>query len=426
MNTFSTLTHRGAAILFSGVLLVGGLTLASRASAGDAVGGNPTCSALGYTHEYKSGDNPGAGTYMVESDGMEATLRVGTASDVGSPNPNNAIVAYNISTMANGYAVVVKGSNGATVYRSALDPAPLHAPTNASGKWPSISHFQLCWNDPPAPGQLVVTKVVNGTDTPEDYEFEFCVTPVVDGDQICQTVLGNGTTTFEKLSPGDYVLTESDPGADFEVAGSGATVTIASNKTATATVTNRWIPQRTEFGEVEVTKVVTGDGAPTDGTYRICVQGPDAASTQHCATIVGQGMLTFDRLAPGTYEVIEDDPASEYVVTIEPATVTVTPGGTATATVTNAFTQQESLPPTPEVLPPEVLPPTPEVVPPTTPTAPAAPVTPAAPATATGVGAQTSLPTTGSETALAIIAMILVATGAGLMLVGRRRQPRQL
>mgnify|MGYP001111160390 CR=1 FL=1 len=154
MNVFSTRTRRGAAILFSGVLVLGGLTLTNGATAAQEVDGNPTCSSLGYEYGYKSVDNPGEGYYTVDRDGMEASLRVGTYPDVDSPNSNNAIVGYSISTSADGYAIVVKGGNGATVYRSGangLESPPLHAPAVPSGKWPTISHFQLCWNDPPEP-----------------------------------------------------------------------------------------------------------------------------------------------------------------------------------------------------------------------------------------------------------------------------------
>jgi hypothetical protein len=48
--------------------------------------------------------------------------------------------------------------------------------------------------------------------------------------------------TFENLRPGDYVVTETDPGPRFSVEGSGVTVTVKSETTATATITNTWIP----------------------------------------------------------------------------------------------------------------------------------------------------------------------------------------
>jgi LPXTG-motif cell wall-anchored protein len=434
MNIFTTRftrTRRGAAILFSGALVLGGLVLAGEATAGQEVEGNPTCSSLGYAYSSKF-EGPGEGYYAVDRDGMEASVRVGTSFDVASPNPNNAIVGYSISTMSDGYAIVVKGGDGATVYRSGpsgLESTPLHAPAVSSGKWPTISHFQLCWNGAPSPGELEVTKVVEGTDTPDDHEFEICVSRIPGGDPRCETVVGEGTVTFEDLRPGDYVVTESDPGPMFTVEGSGATVTVESETTAATTVTNTWIPASNEFGRVEVAKVVTGDGAPTvDDTYEICLTGPDPSTAEICKTVVGQGTVSFERLVPGTYAVAETASDGDYIATITPTTVDVTVGGSATATVTNTYTEEESLPPTPpEVLPPEVLPPTVPDTPvtPEAPVTPETPATPAAPEAPADVAAQTALPATGSEGGIAAIAALLVATGVGLLLLGRRRQPQQ-
>jgi hypothetical protein len=425
MNTLSTRTRRSAAILFSGVLVFGGLALAGEATAGQEVEGNPTCSSLGYEYGEKWDNEPSAGTYTLDRDGMDASLTVGTYPDKADPNKNNAIVGYSISTMTDDYAIVVKGGDGATVYRSlpnGLESPPLHAPAVSSGKWPTISHFQLCWNAAPVSGELEVTKVVLGTDTPDDYEFEICVSRVPGGDPLCKKVVGEGTVTFEDLRPGDYVVTETDPGPRFSVAGSGITVTVPSEDTATATVTNTWIPPGEEFGRVEVTKVVDGDGAPADDTYRICLTGPDPSTTEICKTVVGEGTVTFDDLVPGRYAVTETNPGENYAVTITPTTVDVTIGGLAKATVTNTYTEQESLPPpVPETPVVPVTPATPTT--PTTPTAPTvAPATEVAPATATQVAAQTALPTTGSEGGIAAIAALLVATGVALTLLGRHRE----
>ncbi len=178
---------------------------------------------------------------------------------------------------------------------------------------------------------------------------------------------------------------------------------------------------------------MTGEGAPTDDAYTICIEGPAPSTDTACRTIVGEGTVTFEELDPGRSVVSETDPGDEYEVTITSAAVDVTIGGLATATVTNEFTEQQSLPPTPEVQPPTV-PETP--VTPETPTAVVTPETPvssqaateATPATSaapTNVAAQTALPATGSEGGLAAVAMVLVGTGVGLMWLSRRREPLQ-
>lgn len=336
MNTTRTRTRRSAAILFSGILVFGGLALTGEASAIKNVDDNPTCEYLGYEYGARW-QGPTEGYYTVNRDGMVASLRVGTYDDVEVPNSNNAVLSYSISTAAAGYAVVVKGGDGATVYRSGSLVTPMHAPAVSSGKWPTISHLDLCWNKP----------------APEP-----------------------------------------------------------------------------ELGTLQVTKEVTGD-APATHQYEICIAGVDPldpVATKECTTITGPGMVTFTNLELGTYRVTETDPemtnpGSDYEVTIDPETVLVASEIPATAKVTNSYTPEiPDVPETPEV--PEV-PEVPEateveVLPPIAPATPAAPATPT-----TEVAAQTTLPATGSEGGLAAIAAILVTTGVGLTLLGKRRATQQ-
>ena len=134
--------------------------------------------------------------------------------------------------------------------------------------------------------------------------------------------------------------------------------------------------------------------------------------------------VTFGDLVPGSYKVTETNPGSSYTVTISPGEpVEVTTGDIPTEViVTNAYEAPTTPPPEEEVVPPtqEALPPTA----PMPPTAPAAPATPAAPTAPAQVSAQ-ALPTTGSEGGLAAIAAILVTTGVGLTLLGKRRGTQQ-
>jgi hypothetical protein len=121
MNILRTRTRRGAAILFSGILVLGGLTLAGEASA-DVPDGNPTCTSLGYEFGEKwdeDWEKIEGGTYTLDRDGMTASLTVGTYPDKTDPNKNNAIIAADIDTKADGYAVVVKGGPGYTEYENA-------------------------------------------------------------------------------------------------------------------------------------------------------------------------------------------------------------------------------------------------------------------------------------------------------------------
>ena len=443
MNIFRNRTRRDAAILFSGVLVLGGLALTSEASAGHVVEGNPTC-PVGYEFAEKQEDP--SGTYTFDRAGVTATITVGTSYDqegVADPNPNNAITSYDIP--ATDYRIIVKGGSGAIVYSPGERP-PMHAPpVGAQQKWPTISHFDLCWNPVPLPeiGQLEVDKVVIGTDTPDEYTFEICVTPVdTEGTAVCKKIMGHGTLEFDNLTPGEYVVTETDPGPRFSVEGSGVTVTVESEETTRTSVTNTWIPPSEEFGEVEVTKVVTGVGAPIDGEYQICIEGLaplDPAVTKQCQIVTTRAPVMFDELLPGRYKVTETNAGSTYTVTITPTdTPEVTAGEAPTEiTVTNTYKAPPTPPPEEEVVPPtqEALPPTPPVAPttptapvtPATPTAPVTPATPTAPVTPTAptqVSAQ-ALPATGSEGGLAAVAAVLVTAGMGLTMLSKRRGTQQ-
>jgi LPXTG-motif cell wall-anchored protein len=311
MNTIRTRTRRGAAILFSGILVLGGLTLAGEADAAEEVPGNPTC-PVGYEYTEKVEDP--SGDYTFNRSGMTATITVGTFTDQTDPNPNNAIISRSIPTTD--YVIIVKGGAGAILYGPGDSP-PLHAPAVSSDKWPTISHFDLCWNKP--------------------------------------------------------------------------------------------APQP-EVGQIQVTKTVVGD-PPADASYVITITGPDSATTTQSKTVVPGQTVTFGNLLPGTYTVTET-PGTGYTVNITPGTVQVTAGGLATVAVVNTYSKEESLPPTTPTTP-------------TTPATPVAPVAPAAPAVSADVAAQATLPATGSNGAIAALAMILLATGVTLTLLSRRRGPQQ-
>jgi hypothetical protein len=241
MNILRTRTRRGAAILFSGILVLGGLTLAGEATAQQELN-NPSCQDLGYVFGQKWEDPSGA--YSIDRDGMVANFTVGTYPDVTKdPNTNNAVTAAKIVTKADGYAVIVKGGNGYNLYPN-TEAVPMHAPAVPSEKWPTISHFDLCWNKPAPVGSLQVTKVLAGpvpvTDPPTEYEI--CIEgPAPATTQQCKKVMGAGVVTFEDLKPGTYKVTET-PGLGYtaEITPTEPVVVTAGEVPATATVKNTY------------------------------------------------------------------------------------------------------------------------------------------------------------------------------------------
>jgi hypothetical protein len=254
--------------------------------------------------------------------------------------------------------------------------------------------------DVPSYGRVEVTKAVVGEGAPAGVVFEISLTPE-GGSAITKSITGAGVVVFEDLEPGVYALSESDPGSDWEVGYSSTSITVIAGDTALATVTNTYARQVVppELGAVVLTKVVTGE--PPATTYQVGLVGPAPATTERWLTIAGSGEVTFAGLPLGTYTVVERDPGDGYTVTISPNTVVVTSGGVARATVTNAYVKQASSPAT--------------TVAPTT--VASAGAQPGATAPAAGQG----LPKTGADGQLAIIALTLVAGGAALTAVTRRR-----
>ncbi len=88
---------------------------------------------------------------------------------------------------------------------------------------------------PPEKGGLSVTKSVQGK--PADGPFEVCITGPSFPNGDCQSIEDGQTVTWSDLEPGEYTVSETDPGVEWTVSGEGA-VTVESGQTASATITN--------------------------------------------------------------------------------------------------------------------------------------------------------------------------------------------
>ena len=97
----------------------------------------------------------------------------------------------------------------------------------------------------PEPGSLKVTKVVEwGVTTPDtNQRFRICITgPTYPSSSCISSDYDGVVVTWLLLEPGDYTVTEIDPGADWQVSGSGQVVVVAAGQSASATITNTRIP----------------------------------------------------------------------------------------------------------------------------------------------------------------------------------------
>ena len=188
--------------------------------------------------------------------------------------------------------------------------------------------------DAPVPtGSLEITKLVNwnGATVNPAQTFEICISGAANS---CDTVdFDGGIITFDNLTPGDYIVSETNPGAEWTVDINLSPVTVLAGQTAQVTVTNTH-DAPPAVGSLEITKLVNWNGATVNPaqTFEICISG----AVNSCDTVdFDGGIITFDNLTPGDYIVSETDPGTEWTVDINLSPVTVLAGQTAQVTVTN-------------------------------------------------------------------------------------------
>jgi hypothetical protein len=95
--------------------------------------------------------------------------------------------------------------------------------------------------EPPETGELEVIKVVEwNKDLPDtDQEFEICISGSSYPTGDCQTIgYEGGTLTWSNLLPGEYTVTETDPGLAWTVDISDSPATVVAGQPAQASVTN--------------------------------------------------------------------------------------------------------------------------------------------------------------------------------------------
>ena len=97
-------------------------------------------------------------------------------------------------------------------------------------------------------------------------------------------------------------------------------------------------------GVVRVTKIVTGEDAPVDAAFDICLTGPLPGDTTRCKTLRGGETITFHDLEPGDYSLAERDVPLGFAVSYSASEFIVLKDRFTDITVTNHYT-----PPTPEV-----------------------------------------------------------------------------
>lgn len=148
----------------------------------------------------------------------------------------------------------------------------------------------------------------------------------------------SGEVTVEGLPSGTYTVTEQVPDK-YETETPSSIVTITKDNVGgdPATVS---IDNTLKTGSLTINKSVVGfpEGVPSQ-TYSFTVTGPNGYSQE--VTITGAGSKTLSGLVPGTYTVTETggDIAGYTLSVSGTGDVTVKAGETATAAITNTYSQ---------------------------------------------------------------------------------------
>ncbi len=191
-------------------------------------------------------------------------------------------------------------------------------------------------------GSLAVTKTINWNGiTPDSTVFTICITGPSYPSPNANCLPFGGVNPLVQgwinLLPGQYTVTENDPGSSWTSVVSSPSVTVPNNGGGTsATVTNT-----RKLGGLQVTKTVNWNGVTPDPNqnFQICISGPTYPdpTKPNCQTIgYNGGTLTWNNLIPGNYTVTENSPGSQWIVSLPSSSVTVpSDGGQAPATVTN-------------------------------------------------------------------------------------------
>ncbi len=214
-------------------------------------------------------------------------------------------------------------------------PVPTVTVTTGQTAYATVKNFRNT-------GTVNVKKVVLGNPPNPLQVFSVCLTgPSPSTAKTCQDIKGGETKSWSGLVPGDYTISEVNPGVAWDVSIDHPTVRVNADGTTNYLISGSITPLCTETiitntykatGKIDVKKIVNWSGATPDPTktFRICLSGPSFPSGPDCKTFFGGEEKSWTGLVPGVYTISEDNPGSEWSVTIDHPTIQVNADGTLT------------------------------------------------------------------------------------------------
>jgi hypothetical protein len=234
-----------------------------------------------------------------------------------------------------------------------------NAPSAVSSAWVTFTYLgelgnvvltiseTRCNRPPVVPtGCITVYKEVVGDEGTSPDEFSVQLHDAT-GAVVGEGSFEGGVITFCGLPMGEYTVTENDPGPEWDIVISPNPVVLEYTGLACTPTTEAPpvvqarvdVTNTLSLGSILVHKTITGKQYPNDpdSVEEFSITLKDAQDQ-----VVGQksfdenGYAEFLDLVPGVYTIVEDDPGSEWNVTVEcGGGATVTNGSQVTREVTN-------------------------------------------------------------------------------------------
>ena len=150
-----------------------------------------------------------------------------------------------------------------------------------------------------------------------------------------------GTATFTNILPGQYTISEGNPGAGFSINSSPQTLTVQDGGVGNINISNSYTTPPGTLN-VNVVNIATGAPIPNSTVFYISLIGPafptgtEPGATGTCG--VNGGVLSFPNLPAGNYTVTQLNPGVGFSVAGSGVVTNIIGGDVKNTTITNTYT----------------------------------------------------------------------------------------
>jgi pilin isopeptide linkage protein len=303
----------------TGSAAVSGYTLTVTGNGGTATVAADANVSLGITNTYT---NNKTGSLMIVKTSAGATTPAGTVFTITGPNGYSKTVTYSqftggrytLTDLVPGTYTVTENRDSAVIASYALtvtgDGA---AAAVTAGKTATVGIINTYTA---GAGNLIVTKISNGTSTPTGTTFTI-TGPNGFSKTVTYGEFAGGSYMLSNLVPGNYTVTEDSGTAQvanytLTVSGDGSTAAVTAGGTGTVTITNNYTTTTPKTGSVDLVKLDSENGALLAGAVFDLHRGD--GSVYGTYTTDSNGHITVSGLPYGSYYFIETAAPSGYQI----------------------------------------------------------------------------------------------------------------